>query len=516
MTVLFLPMRTFSVITPPFIAVLIAVYCCLGMVCDGFAAESRTNWATEAYLKNRESVVFIQGDKVEERRRNSVDSERAFNGMGTGIIIDERGYIITNHHVVRDIREIQVTTYDQNPNIGTAAHRPYIAEVVATDTETDLAIIKVNPRTPLRPIVFGRSHDLMPGEVCMAIGNPYGYAFTLTDGRISAINREVGVPETPLVYRLAIQTNTGINPGNSGGPLINAKGEMIGINVAIRQGAAGIAFAMPVDQVVEVAAKLIGEVAHRQVAHGLTVSQIEPSNYDTVRRFFIRVDAVEANSPAAQAGIQRGDFLTNIGGYTLRNKLDFHRALLSLRPNEDVAFSVLRNNELLDIAVAIRSPRNGAVVVANRNVSSSPSPTPAAVAPRTAGSTMTNEERTAERNRLVWENLGIQYAQIPEQEYKRMYPQFVLVEDADFSGGGVVVRGVRSGSPAAQAGITTGDIIVGIDPRVTGLGPWEIASVNDIQFIGAQEWARLQTQTDILRADVIRDNIHYAAEIPMR
>ena len=267
-------MRTFSVLAVS----LMIIYCCFLTVCTGFAAETRSSWASVAYQKNCASVVFIQGDKTEERRRNSADAERTFNGMGTGVIIDERGYIITNFHVVKDIHKVQVTVYDQRHSIGTAEHRPYIAELVAKDLETDLAIIKIETRSPLRPITLGRSHDLMPGEECIAIGNPYGYPFSLTNGRVSAIEREVGVNDSPLVYRRAIQTNTDINPGNSGGPLINVLGEMIGINVAIRQGATGIAFAIPVDQVVEVAAKLIGELVDQQITHGLKVTQVEPKD----------------------------------------------------------------------------------------------------------------------------------------------------------------------------------------------------------------------------------------------
>ena len=511
-------MRTFSAFAAP----IIVVSCCFWVVCTGSAADSRSNWATEAYEKNSVSVVFIQGDKVEERRRNATDSERTFNGMGTGIIIDERGFIITNLHVVKDIREIQVMTYDQQPRPGAPEPKPYIAKIEAIDPETDLAIIKINPRTPLRPITFGRSHDLRPGEDCLAIGNPYGYAFSLTNGKISAINREVGVNDSSLVYRNAIQTNTEINPGNSGGPLINANGEMIGINVAIRQGATGIAFAIPVDQVIEVAAKLIGELADKQVAHGLTVSQIEPSNYDAVKRFILRVEAVESNSPAALAGIQRGDFLTGIGKYTLRNKLDFQRAILSLKANDDVAFTFVRNNELQDVVVAIRSSRNTTAVAVNRNPtpsappSASPTPSPSVPAPRTAGNAMTQTDMDTERDRLVWDNLGIQYASIPDQEYKRMYPQFRLAEDAEFPNGGVIVRRVRPGSPAAQALLDAGDIIVGIDPDVPGLGPWEIASLNNMRFVGAQEWGKLQSQTDSILVDVIRNNTHYSAKISTR
>jgi serine protease Do len=506
-------MRTFAVITVAFIL----VSCPFRTVSTGFASE---NWATEAYQKNCASVVFIQGDKVEERRRNTTDAERTFNGMGTGIIIDERGYIITNSHVVKDILEIQVITYDQKPLAGSAAPKPYIGTCVAIDADTDLAIIKINPRTPLRPITFGRSNDLKPGELCMAIGNPYGYAFSLTDGRISAVNREVGVNDSSLVYRNSIQTNTAINPGNSGGPLINEAGEMIGINVAIRQGAMGIAFAIPVDQVVEIAAKLIGGLADKQVVHGLTVSQVEPTNYDAVKRFAIRVDSVESNSPAAQAGIQKGDILTGIGQYTLRNKLDFYRALIGLKQNDDVAFSFLRNNELLEVAVGVRSPKGGTVVAVNRNVA--PSPVPAVAVPKTAGpastasNTMTNVEKTAEWDRLVWENMGVQFAPIPDQEYKRMYPQFTLAQNAEFPNGGVVVKSVRKGSPASEAHLETGDIIVGVNPLVAGLGPWEIASAENMWFVGSQEWTKLQSKTDSIKVDVIRENTHYSTDVLLR
>ena len=477
-------MRTISVLSASFFVVI----CCFLSICAGSTTESRTNWATEAYKKGCESVVFIEGNKVEERRGNSADSERSFNGMGSGIIIDERGYIITNYHVVKEIRQIQVKTYDE---------KDYIATLVAKDADTDLALIKINARTPLRPITFGRSHDLMPGEVCMAIGNPYGYVYSLTDGRISGIKRDVPVNDSSLVYRAAIQTNAAINPGNSGGPLFNVNGEMIGINVAIRQGAANIAFATPVDQVVEVAAKLIGEVVDQQIAHGITVSQIEPSDYNSLKRFIIRVESVASNSPAALAGIQSGDILTGIGKYTLRNKLDFYRALLDLKANEEIAFSLFRNREMLDVAVAVGTPRSGTSgAVVHRNVS----PQPAAAAPRTAG----NPVSAAEWDRLVWENLGIQYTPVPTQEFARSYRDFLAQFD-----GGIIVKAVREGSPADNVGLTTGDLIVGI-------GPWSMTSADNIRWVGGQEWKKLQSENESLRADVIRDNTHYEAEIIMK
>ena len=484
-------MRTFANISPT----LFFVSCHFLAVYAGFAAESRFDWATEAYQKNCPSIVFIQGDKVEESQGRIADTDRTFNGMGSGIIIDERGYIITNYHVVKDIRKIQVKTHDE---------KDYIAVLAAKDTDTDLAIIKINARTPLQPISFGRSNDLLPGEVCMAIGNPYGYVYSLTDGRISAINREVGVNDSSLVYRAAIQTNTAINPGNSGGPLINVHGEMIGINVAIRQGATNIAFATPVDQVVHVAAKLMGELVDQQVSCGLTVSQIEPSDYSAIQRFIIKVESVESNSPAAQAGIQPGDILMGIGKYTLRNKLDFYRALLDLKANEETVFGIFRNNELTDVTVVVRDSKNS--VFAQRNIS--PQPAVAAAVSRVASNAVESVERAgtkaAEWDKLVWENLGILYTPIPAQEFERMYKDFLPQFD-----GGIVVKAVRDASPAEKGNLVAGDVIVGI-------GPWGMTSANDVRYVGGQEWKKLKAENENLQADVIRDNSHYQTPIPTR
>ncbi|MDR0328019.1 MAG: trypsin-like peptidase domain-containing protein [Planctomycetaceae bacterium] len=484
-------MRTFPVTSLPFGIASVILSCFIGTICTGLANEVRSNWATDAYKQNCPSVVFIQGDKVEDRRGGSGDSERTFNGMGSGIIIDERGYIITNYHVVRDIRKIQVKTHDE---------KDYIATLVAKDDTTDLALIKIDARTPLRPIVFGRSNDLMPGECCMAIGNPYGYVSSLTDGRISAIKREVGVNDSALVYRDAIQTNTEINPGNSGGPLINVNGEMIGINVAIRQGALGIAFATPVDQVVEVAAKLIGEVAQQKVILGLTVSQHEPSDYNALKQFILIVDSVESNSPAAQAGIQKGDILSGIGKYTLKNKFDFYRALLDLKSNEETAFTFFRNKEMHDVAVVVKTLKGG--TVAQRTVSVSPQSD--TTSPKTANRAVSNNTKAAELDKLVWENLGISYAAIPAQEFEQTYGQFLSQFD-----GGIVVKAVREGSPAEQAGLTPGDVI-------TGVGPWAMTIANNVRYVWAQEWEKIQSENKSLQADVIRDNTHYKTEIGTR
>ena len=182
--------------------------------------------------------------------------------MGTGVVIDERGYVLTNHHVVDGVREIQVTLAD-------GKHRT--AKLLARDPDTDLAVIKLDleagERLPV--ITIGTSSDLMPGEPVIAVGNAFGYENTVTRGIISALHRAVQVSDAQF-YEDLIQTDASINPGNSGGPLLNIDGEMIGINVAVRAGAQGIGFAVPVDKAIDVAGELIAKTAAKKSWHGVT------------------------------------------------------------------------------------------------------------------------------------------------------------------------------------------------------------------------------------------------------
>ena len=152
---------------------------------------------------------------------------RRVNGMGTGVVIDPRGYILTNYHVVDGVHEIQVTT---------AEDKKYVASIVARDAETDLAVIKINPAEKMEVIALGTSSDLMQGETVVAVGNAFGYDFTVTRGIVSALHRAVQINDAQY-YDDLIQTDAPINPGNSGGPLLNIDGEMIGVNVAVRAGA---------------------------------------------------------------------------------------------------------------------------------------------------------------------------------------------------------------------------------------------------------------------------------------
>jgi len=175
---------------------------------------------------NIHSERTVRGPATEELFAHTPSQNRV-NGMGTGIIVDPRGYIVTNYHVVEDVSVIRVRLSD-----GTT----HSARVLTRDQETDLALLKVDLGRPLPTMPLGTSSDLMVGETVIAIGNAYGYEHTVTVGVVSAVKRDVTLNKE-ISYKQLIQTDASINPGNSGGPLLNINGELVGVNVAIRAGA---------------------------------------------------------------------------------------------------------------------------------------------------------------------------------------------------------------------------------------------------------------------------------------
>jgi serine protease Do len=225
------------------------------------ASDLRRTPIVEAVEIAAPSVVNIHGRKTVPAADANFGAEaaRQVNGMGTGVVLDERGYIITNYHVVDGVRQIQVTLADETTVIG---------RLIEHDPRTDLAIIKIDHNKPLPVIRIGSSHDLMPGEPVVAVGNAYGYSHTVSRGIISALHRTVQVSDEQK-YQDLIQTDAAINPGNSGGPLLNIDGEMIGINVAVRVGAQGIGFAIPVDEAMQVAGALMSVEKRERLWHGI-------------------------------------------------------------------------------------------------------------------------------------------------------------------------------------------------------------------------------------------------------
>ena len=186
-------------------------------------------------------------------------SQNRVNGMGTGILIDPRGYIVTNQHVIEDVSLLRIRLAD-----GSTAN----AVVVARNPELDLALLKIDVAQALPIMPVGTASDLMVGETVIAIGNAYGYEHTVSVGVVSAIKRDVNLNKD-MAYKSLIQTDASINPGNSGGPLVNVNGELVGVNVAIRAGAQGIGFAIPADHMVRAVADMLKTRRRAQTYDGL-------------------------------------------------------------------------------------------------------------------------------------------------------------------------------------------------------------------------------------------------------
>ncbi len=295
----------------------------------------RRSPVVEVFEKCRDSVVNIATTRVQRARFLQSTSlfdeifgggrprtvERRVQSVGSGVIVHESGYILTNAHVVAQTSDISVIFADQ---------RELPGQVVAVKPEFDLAFLKVDAPTPLASIRIGRSDDVLVGETVVAIGNPLGYQHTVTSGIVSALDRELEF-SPDVAYRGLIQTDAAINPGNSGGPLLNINAELIGITTAIRGDAQNVGFAIPVNRVWELLPAMLDIERRERVRFGLRVGGPDAS-----------VISVEPQSPAALSGLAPGDRLTKFDGAPLRDTIDYYVHLLGARPSQTVNLSYRR------------------------------------------------------------------------------------------------------------------------------------------------------------------------------
>ena len=395
------------------------------------ASELRQTAIVKAIQAARPAIVNIRGEKVVAAvagQPTSGEAGRRVNGMGTGVIIDPRGYIVTNYHVVDGVHEIHAALADG---------AKYTARLIARDLDTDLALIKIDPDARLTPIAIGTSSDLMPGESVIAVGNAYGYENTVTRGIVSALHRAVQVSDAQF-YDDLIQTDASINPGNSGGPLLNVDGEMIGINVAVRAGAQGIGFAIPVDKVVKVVADLISSYNAKKFTHGVELTANNGPNADG-----LVVAAVAPGSPAAEAGLQPGDVVKAAGDVAVHRALDFQRAVLELKPGQQLELTVHRKTNK-------EQHPAGEDVAVNVTLSDAAQDSKAVAA-------------TA-----AWNILGLELKPMATQDFRQAYQTRYR--------GGLSVTGVRPDSPAANQGIRRGDVLV-------GMHIWETVSLENVNYV---------------------------------
>jgi Do/DeqQ family serine protease len=272
-------------------------------------------------------------------------------GMGSGVIVSAEGYILTNHHVIEGAEAIEVALNDG---------RTAMAKVIGTDSETDLALLKIDlPKLPT--IILGQMETLQVGDAVLAIGNPFGVGQTVTSGIVSALGRkQLGIN----TFENFIQTDAAINPGNSGGALVDANGLLMGINTAIYSrsgGNMGIGFAVPVSTATQIMAALIKD---GKVTRGWIGVEPRPLTAEIAESFGIAKDkstgtlpqgvlinGVLQNSPAAKAGIQPGDLILKVAGQVVADVPEMLTRVAALKPGETASLSIQRSGKLIEVQV---------------------------------------------------------------------------------------------------------------------------------------------------------------------
>ncbi len=338
--------------------------------------------------------------------------------LGSGFIISKDGYILTNNHVVSNADEINVTLSNKHT---------YKAKIIGVDPKTDIALIKINPKSDenLKIVKLGDSDKLEVGEWVIAVGNPFGFSRTVTAGIVSAKGRVIG--EGP--YDSFIQTDAAINPGNSGGPLVNMKGEVVGINTAIIAAAQGIGFAIPINM-----AKFVMEQLKEKgyVQRGWLGIYIQNVSKDLADYFGMKeaygalVSQVIEDGPAAKAGIKRGDIIINFNGKKVKNTEELPKIVAKTPIGKTVDVVVLREGKKKTLKVKIGEMPESKVQAANQT-----------------------EKKT--------DKLGITVVNITPEIMK----QYGLSDSE-----GVLIVAVKEDGIAAKAGIREGDIIKSMEYQV--------------------------------------------------
>lgn len=325
------------------------------------AATSTTNSVNSVYRATRDAVVEITVTGAAEP--TPFGGEEQQRGQGSGFVIDEEGHVVTNQHVVDDAQSLNVTMRDGSR---------YTATVVGSDPSTDLAVIKVNaPASKLTPLELGDSSAVRVGDAVIAIGSPFGLDGTVTTGIVSALSREVEAPNNFAIDD-TIQTDAAINHGNSGGPLLNTRGEVIGVNAQIRSesgGNDGVGFAIPSNTVKEIASRLVsgGKVEHAYLGVGSqTIDSAAADALDIPRGAM--VTRVNPGTAAAKAGLKPatgsrtvqgetyetgGDVITEVDGQAVEGADALRRVIDSHRPGDTVKLTVVRDGDSRTVEVKL-------------------------------------------------------------------------------------------------------------------------------------------------------------------
>ncbi len=355
------------------------------------------------------------------------------HGMGSGVVISPDGYIVTNNHVVDGAVDIRVTTSDR---------RVLKAKLIGTDPLTDLAVLKVNG-TDMTSVPWGDSKEVRPGQTVLAFGNPYGFRFTVTRGIVSALHRANPDPTNRSKPGEFIQTDAAINPGNSGGPLVDARGEVVGINTFLISPSgtfSGMGFAIPSQIVRPTVETLIrdGKVTHGHI--GIGIADVTPEN----AKFFGDsaatggvVSQVEPDSPGAKAGLQVGDVIIEVNGHAVSDAGELQVVIGQQKPGTKVELTILRDGKSMNIPVTLEE----------------------------LGKRASDDESSSSEGhgKMRW-GLGIANL-TPDMREQLQVPSDIH---------GPVVEQVQPGSSADEAGLQQGDVILEVNRH-------KVQSSSDVQ-----------------------------------
>jgi serine protease Do len=349
--------------------------------------------------------------------------------LGSGVLVDSKGYIVTNRHVVEKADRIRVKLDDDPPGV------LHDAKVIGTDTETDLAVIKIEVNRALPTAKLGNSDSMQVGDWVLAVGSPFGLQATVTAGIVSAKGRNI-VPGRQ--FQSFIQTDAAINPGNSGGPLVNMAGEVIGINTAIltdTNAYAGVGFALPSNTVASVYNQLIGP-EHR-VSRGSIGIEFNAQENPAIARVYgvnsgVTISNVVAGSPADQAGLKVGDNINSVDGRPVKNGDDLVSDIASRKPGAKVTLGVIRNGKKQDITVTVA---DRAKLFASR---------------------LGEEEDSSDSSTPKESKLGLSVRAVTPD----------IADRLDIPAGkGIIVQDVKPGSFADDVGLSRGDVILEINKQ---------------------------------------------------
>jgi S1-C subfamily serine protease len=314
---------------------------------DSQLLDAYSQAVTQAVERVAPSVVSVDVRKTGNRGRRS----RAQEGSGSGFVFASDGLVLTNSHVVDGASEIEVTLPDG---------RERQADLIGQDRDTDAAVIRISA-ADLTAVTLGNSQALRPGQLVIAIGNPYGFQHTVTTGVVSALGRSLRATTGRLIEHV-IQTDAALNPGNSGGPLVTSTGAVVGVNTAIIAGGQGLSFAVPINTITTILPALLRDGRVRRGYLGVAGQDVPLLR--RVTRFHhltqasgVLVISVEADGPARTAGLTDGDIIVSFDTHPVTSLDDLHKLLTEERIGSEASLGILRGVERVSLKVTIASRR---------------------------------------------------------------------------------------------------------------------------------------------------------------